>query len=156
MKRSCIFGHIIQPPIIFVVKFVWWILQVSCSAWRLLLVCLFVCLFAQNFCVFPCNHLSDRDKIFNIAANTHVECFNDNYDVIGHLVWQPCWKNRKNLDLCISETAPKKKLKLGKWQVPLPWNKCDFWRCHRCLPYDVIIAYVERHIRSVWKFWRVI
>jgi len=38
LKRSCIFDHWIQPPIIFEVKFVLWILQVSCSA-RHLLVC---------------------------------------------------------------------------------------------------------------------
>ena len=31
-KMSCIFGHWIQPPIIFEVKFVLWILQLSCSA----------------------------------------------------------------------------------------------------------------------------
>ena len=38
MKRICILGHLIQPPIIFKVKFVLWILQVSCSAQHLLLV----------------------------------------------------------------------------------------------------------------------
>ena len=31
----------------------------------------------------------------NTSATTYVECFNDNYDVIGHVVWQPCWKNGK-------------------------------------------------------------
>ena len=44
LKRSCIFGHWIQPPIIFEVKFVLWILQVSCSARRLVLVIPSVCL----------------------------------------------------------------------------------------------------------------
>ena len=67
--------------------------------WIRLFVCLFVCLSAQNFRVFLHNRLSDRDKIFTIAATTHVECFNHNYDVIGHVVWQPCWKNGKTLDL---------------------------------------------------------
>ena len=32
LKRTFIFGHLIQPPIIFEVKFVLWILQVSCCA----------------------------------------------------------------------------------------------------------------------------
>ena len=26
---------------------------------------------------------------------THVECFNDNYDVIGQVMWQPCWTKEK-------------------------------------------------------------
>ena len=38
LKRSCIFGHWIQPPIIFSVKSVLWILQVSCSARRLIIL----------------------------------------------------------------------------------------------------------------------
>ena len=61
-------------------------------------VCLFVCLSAQNFSVLR-SRLPDLDKIFTIGATTHVEYFDDNYDVIGHVVWQPCWKNVKTLDL---------------------------------------------------------
>ena len=75
-------------------------------------VCLSVCLSAQNFCVFLHKCLLDWDKFFAIGASTHVECFNDNYVVIGHVVLQPYWKIGKTLDRCISETAPRKKLKL--------------------------------------------
>ena len=79
----------------------------------------FVCLSALNFSVFLRNCLSHWDKIFTMGATTHVECFSDNYDVIGHLLSQPCWKNGKTLHLCISETTPRKKLKLCTWQVLL-------------------------------------
>ena len=58
---------------------------------------------AQNFHVFQHNRLSDRDEISIIGAPTHVERFNDNYDVIGHVVCQPCWKNGKTLGLCTKE-----------------------------------------------------
>ena len=58
-------------------------------------VCLFVCLFAQIFHVFLHNCVSHCDIIFTIRATTHVECCNDNYDVIGHVVRQPCWKKGK-------------------------------------------------------------
>ena len=75
-------------------------------------VCLSECLSAQNVRVFLHNHLSDWNEIFTIGATTHVECFNYNYDIIGHIVWQPCWKSQKILDLCISETTQRKKLKL--------------------------------------------
>ena len=44
LNRICVFGHWIQAPIIFQVKFVLWIPQVSCYAW--LLSCLFVFLWA--------------------------------------------------------------------------------------------------------------
>uniref|UniRef100_A0A8C4Q0P0 Reverse transcriptase domain-containing protein n=1 Tax=Eptatretus burgeri TaxID=7764 RepID=A0A8C4Q0P0_EPTBU len=70
-------------------------------------VCLFVCfsgclsvwLSAQNFHVFLRNRLADCDEIFTIGGTNHVECFRVNYDVIGHVVWQPCWKNGKPLNL---------------------------------------------------------
>jgi len=52
-------------------------------------VCLSVCLSAQNFRVCLRSRLSDREEIFTIGATTHAECFNDNYDVVGHVVWQP-------------------------------------------------------------------
>ena len=29
------------------------------------------------------------DTVFTIDATTHVNFFNDNYDVIGHMGWQP-------------------------------------------------------------------
>ena len=54
------------------------------------------------------------DQIFTMCATTHVECFNDTY---GHVVWQPCWKKVKTVDLSISETAPWETLKLGTCQV---------------------------------------
>ena len=79
--------------------------------------------------LFVCPH---RTFIFFSATacrieTTYVECFNDNYDIIGHVVWQPCWKNRKTLDLCVSETTPRTKLKLGTQQVLLMENKSDFF-----------------------------
>ena len=83
---------------------------VCLSVW--LFVCLSVCLSAQNFCAFLHNFLLDCDGIFSIGATTHVECSNDEYDIICHMVLQPYWKNGKKLDLFFSETAPRKKLKL--------------------------------------------
>ena len=119
--------------------------------WVRLFVCLF-CLSAQNFRVFLHNRLSDWDEIFTIGATTRVECFNDNYDVRGHVVCSHIGKTEK-LWTSISETAPRTNLKLGTWQVLLMRNECDFclWH-HRCPRYDIIIASEERHIRSVWKF----
>ena len=87
--------------------------------------CLSVCL--HRTCVFLCNCLWDWDEFFAIGANTHVACFNDKYNVIGHVVWQPYWKNGKTLTLCFSETAKRKKLKLGTKQVLLMGNECDFY-----------------------------
>ena len=113
---------------------------------------LFVCLSAQNFLVFVRNHLVDWDEVFTIGATSHVECFNDKYDVIGHVVWQPYRKIRKTLDLCISETAPSKKWNLAHGKYSSWGTSVILWR-HRCPRYDDIIAYVERHIRLVWKFW---
>ena len=52
-------------------------------------VCLSVCLAAQNFHVFLRNRLSDREEFFTFGANTHVECYNDNYDVILLRIWKP-------------------------------------------------------------------
>ena len=57
---------------------------------------------------FPPQLLVELRQHFHHGATTHVECSNDNYDIIGHMVWQPCWKNGKTLDLCISETAQRK------------------------------------------------
>ena len=34
-----------------------------------------------------------------VRLTAHVECFNENYDVIDHVMWQLYWKNVKNLDL---------------------------------------------------------
>ena len=88
--------------------------------------------------------MSDRGKIFTIGATTHVECLNDNYDVIGYVVWQPYCKNGKTLDLCISETAPRKNLKLGTSQVP-SWGMSDF--------FNDIVTVVEIH-RTPFRFPR--
>ena len=77
-----------------------------------LFVCLSVCLSAQNFRAFLHNFLLDCDGIFSIGVTTHVECSNDEYDIICHMVLQPYWKNRKKFDRFISETTPRKKLKL--------------------------------------------
>jgi len=60
--------------------------------------CLSVC--------FLCNPLSNWHKFFTMYATIHEDCFNDNYVVIGPVVWQPSWKNGKTLDFCISETTP--------------------------------------------------
>ena len=95
---------------------------------------------------------------FITVATPHVESVNDNYDVIGHIVWQPCWKKGKTLDLCISETAPRKKIE--SWHMASTphgeWMMFFFNVCHKCLHYDVIIAYVECNTWSVWTFLRVI
>ena len=58
-----------------------------------------LCSVSSFNCFFLRNCLSDWDEILTIGATTHVECLNHNYDVIGHMVWQSCWKNGKNLDL---------------------------------------------------------
>ena len=86
--------------------------------------CLFVWLSAQYFRVFRRNRLmSDWNEIFTIGVTTHAECYIDNYDIIGHVVWQPCWKNRKTMDLCISETTPRKKIET--WHMPsTPHGEC--------------------------------
>ena len=49
------------------------------------------------------------------------------YDIIGHVLCQPCWTKGKTLDLCISETASRKKLKLGTQQGLLMENMCEFF-----------------------------
>ena len=72
-----------------------------------------------------------------IGATTHVECFKYNYDIIGHVVWQPRWKKGKTLDLCIYETTQRKELKLGTWQVLV--GMCGFFKINF---YDVIGALV--------------
>ena len=60
-----------------------------------------------------------------------MECFNDNFDVIGHVVWQPYWKNGKTLDF-VPETSPRKNL---EWHIArTPRGECDF--------YDVIGALI--------------
>ena len=112
----------------------------------------------DNFLCFLCNRLSDWHEIFNIGETTHVECFNDNYDIIGHVVWQPCWKKGKTLDLCISETSAFSMEKVETWHM---WSTLHgeqvwfcFWWCHRWLHYD-IITYVECFTRSVWKLLRI-
>ena len=73
-----------------------------------------------------------------------VECFNRNCDVIGHIMWQPGWKNGKILDLCFSETEPRKKVETCHLTSIPHGNKGDlFLFCHWCLLYDVIIADVD-------------
>ena len=65
------------------------------------------------------------ETIFTVGATIHTNCFIDNYDIIGHVVWQPCWKNRK-LWTSVSRLdgfegrgncTKEKKLKLGTRQV---------------------------------------
>ena len=83
LKRISIFGHWIQLPIIFEVKIVLWILQVSCCAqhriylakkkkiffwqvcWSVASVCLSVCL---SVCVFALLHLQ---LWFDFAENSY-------------------------------------------------------------------------------------
>ena len=110
----------------------------------------FVCMSAQNFHDFLCNRLSDWDEIFTIGATPQVEWFNYNYDVIGHVVWQPYWKNFGPLYLWNRTNK-----KIETWHVQLMVNEW-FFLCHRYPHYDVIIAYVEHHIQLVWKCLRVI
>ena len=99
-------------------------------------VCLSVCLSTQNFStVFLCNRLSDWHRIFTIRATTHRECFNYNSDIIGHVVWQPCWKNGKHLDWCISETETWKKNET--WHIASAPDWKEVW-----FLYDVIGAFM--------------
>ena len=86
-------------------------MQVTCSARCLFLVCLFVRTELSCFSLQPLDGL--RKKKFNIGVTTHVECFNDNYDVIGYVLWQPYWKKKEKLWTSISKAAQRKKLKLG-------------------------------------------
>ena len=62
---------------------------------------------------FSATACQNETKFFPIGATTNVECGHDSYDVIGHVVGQPDWKNRNILDVHISETALRKELKLG-------------------------------------------
>ena len=78
------------------------------------------------FSVFSATAYPIDSKIFTISVTTRVECFNDNYGVIGHVVWQPCWKKEKTLDVCISESAPLKNLKLAKCQGLPMWKQWSF------------------------------
>jgi len=69
---------------------------------RISFFCLSVCFFVRT--ERPCFSLQPLvgwDKFFTIGAFTHVEYFNDNYDVIDHVVCQPYLKNGKTLDLYI-------------------------------------------------------
>ena len=49
--------------------------------------CLFVCVH-RTFVFFPRKRLSDCDEIYTIGATSREDCYNDNYDIIGHVVWQ--------------------------------------------------------------------
>ena len=96
-------------------------------------VCLSVfCLPAQNFCVFLRNHLSDWDEIFTIGATPHVKCFNDNYDIIGHVVWQSCLKNGKTLDLYLWNRT---KEKIETWHI----GKYPTWGISAIFSFIIII-----------------
>ena len=68
-----------------------------------------VCLFVRTERVFLSATACRIDmKIFTRGVNTHVECFNDNNDVIGHIVWQPYWKKGKTLDLYLRNRTKEK------------------------------------------------
>ena len=94
-----------------------------------------VCLATQNFRVFLRNRLSDRDEIFTIGATTHEECFIDNYDVIGHVVWQPFWKNRKKLDLYLKPHQGK------NWNLAL--SKSYSW--------GISVIFIMSWLPSLWR-----
>ena len=81
-----------------------------------------------SVCLFVCPH---RTLVFFSGTTCRIEI---NYDVICHVVWQPCWKSGKTLDLCISKTTWRKKFKLGTWQVLLMGNKCDFYLMMTSVP----------------------
>ena len=83
----------------------------------------FSCLSAQNFSVFLHNHLSGWEIIFTIGITTHVECFHDNYDIIGVMVWQPCWKKPKKIGPLYLWNSIK--LKLETWHIAsTPHGEC--------------------------------
>ena len=88
-------------------------------------LCLFIYLSAQNFRVFLRNRLSDRDKIFTIAATTHVECFNDNYDIIGHVV-AAILEKQKNFRPLSLKPHHGKNLNLAQSKYS-SWGMCDFF-----------------------------
>ena len=74
----------------------------------------FVRLTSQNFRIFLCNRLLDWDEIFTIGA----KCCHGNDDVIGHVVWQPCWKDGKiwtsvSLEISLNRT----KVKIETWKI---------------------------------------
>ena len=64
------------------------------------------------------------DTVFTVGATTHAECFNDNYDVIGHVLWWPCWKKRKNFGSSVSSKSEK----IETCRMPsASHGKCEFF-----------------------------
>ena len=100
----------------------------------------FVCLSAQNFRVFLHNCLSDWDEIFTIGATTRGEYFNDNYDVIGHVVWQPCWKNFGPLYLW---NRTREKIETRHIASTLSWGM------------SVIFFFMTTWVPSLWRHNRI-
>ena len=103
--------------------------------WVRLFVCLFVC--PHRTFVFFSATASRIETKFSPSATTHVECFIDNYDIIGHVLWQPCWKNVKNLDHHLWNRTKEKIWNLTHGTYSMG-NECDFLNYF----YDVIGAFV--------------
>ena len=70
------------------------------------------CFACAKFQFFPCCGFRDTEvqsfSVFPTWLPDHVT-----FEVIGHVVWQPCWKNKTTLDLRISEKAPRKNWNLA-------------------------------------------
>jgi len=91
--------------------------------------CVSMCIRAYVHFVFPFSlePLVGLTRIFTIGANTHVKCWNDNYKVIGHMVWQPCWDKRSNVGPLSPKPLHGKKLKLCTCQALPVLNKWFFF-----------------------------
>ena len=150
LKRSCIFVHWIQLPILFEVNCVFWILHVSCSARRLL-----VCLSVR----FVCTELScfSPQALVGLRRNFHHRC---DYScrifcMMSKVTW--CGSHFGKTEKLWTSVSLKlhqgKKFKLGK-------DSCGI---SVIFLNEVIvafvmtsIAFVERYIWSAWIFLRVI
>ena len=132
---------------------------VCLSVW--LFVCLSVCLSAQYFHAFLHNFLLDCDGIFSIGATTHVECSNDEYDIIGHMVLQPYWKNGEKIGPLYLWNCTKENIET--WhiamisEVPSLWYayiECIYRMPHICIyrtPHQISMKFFDRYLGIKWS-----
>jgi len=124
--------------------------------WVRFFVCLSVCLSAQKFRVFLRNRSSYRDEIFTIGANTHVECWNDYYDVKGHGVWQPYWKIGKKQLWTSASLKPHQRKFWDRAVCTSFWDRASMpslWR-HNCIwriPHQMSMKIFEGHLGIKWS-----
>ena len=55
----------------------------------------------QFFSVFSATAYPIDTRFSPLMRRRMQNFINDDYDIIGNVGWQPCWKNGKTLDLCI-------------------------------------------------------